>query len=157
MMLAGSEGIWLYAIIGIASLIYKAWKKGQEDKKSTSESSAEETSTGTSFGFEDLINQFEQKYGMQKDSVTEPQQINHETKVDYSFQEGRKEKETMTDQDVVDTAIENIPSGLSSAENTTDNSKVRDKNYKGISPQREVDLDLEDLIIAKTILERPYQ
>lgn len=147
MSLAGSEGIWLYAIIGIASLIYKAWKKNQEDKNNGSEPE-ENVSPKTSFGFEDLIQQFEEKYGVQKEheSVDEP-------KVDEVVP-------------IVNEAIVSPKDDKMSESEIPDYNQVQ-KNKTKVAPasggysdsfeevEEDMEYDLKSMIIAKTILDRP--
>jgi archaellum component FlaD/FlaE len=142
-MIAGSEGVWLYAIIGIASLIYKVWKKGQESKKEKDDGQSS-SSSNSSFGFDDLISQFEKKYNVQEE-VSEKSTVTKNKAVKEQNMEIEK-----TAPPIANNFEKETPYYSESL-----NTRTKAKNKNIIEIEEELEFDLEKMIVAKTILERP--
>ncbi|MFT6802382.1 MAG: hypothetical protein ACJA2N_001568 [Salibacteraceae bacterium] len=150
MMLAGSEGIWVYAAIGIASLLYKAWKKNQANTNET-ESPKQNDSGKTSFGFEELIQKFEQKYKAQTDYGKEMQpeevEVQNKEPISANFNTSLNSKKPAI--------TEPIKAVQPKVEVKKDYSGSKDRNFQIEVSEDRPDLDLKQMIIANTILERP--
>lgn len=148
MMQAGNEGIWLYAVIGIASLLYKAWKKNQE-KQGDTETSEKSSGAEVPFGLENLIQQFEEKYSQ---------------KVEPTPKKSESVKSNKYDDNKIPASSVKVeaPDTPFLAEQNKQEEVLPEKKrvfHKDVNFEAETfldsEFDLKQMIISKTILDRP--
>ena len=156
MGVAADSKIWIWVVFMVISFTYNAWKKknkARQEEGSVDENLDQKTNP-VDFGLEDLISQFEAQYGgKKKDSKAEEIEkrvVNSEVK-SYDSQRAR---------DFSESPLKSVKKqGVSNSFERKTKKKV-DKNSEinretsGHSNQ-ELDVDLRQMIIAQTVLERP--
>jgi hypothetical protein len=152
--MAGDSKIWIAALFMLVSFIFNAIKKKRKAEKEALEGQeVEPQNPNTSWGVEDLISQFEQKYGVE----TEPKHSGYHAPNDTEMEDDISDYE--------DEKVIQNPAANNTEETNSHSAFTRDKNTKlsdDLSYQSDTEtdvsklnLDLRNLVISNTILERP--
>lgn len=152
--MAGDSKIWIAALFMLISFIFNAVKKKRQAEKEALGGQEEESqSNDTSWGVSDLISQFEEKYGVE----TEP------------LQNEFTSEEVILDEDYVSEYPREVPKKQpvsTYSEETASHSDLKQEKKKkksenesyAIKPEfssSDLELDLRQMVISSTILERP--
>ena len=153
-MIAGDSKIWIMALFLLASYVYKAVKKKREQEKGVSEPSVEEEgSAESSWGMDDLIQEFEDSYGSNK-SDKEPliEQPELTTVADPSYNESSQRYKNPYGKE--ETVWDASKSALKQEKSTSVKTRSKSQVYEGVTVD-ETDYDLREMVISKVILDRP--
>ena len=152
--MAGDSKIWIAALFMLISFIFNAIKKKRKAEKEALEGQeGEPQNSEISWGVEDLISQFEQKYGVETE----------EKRSEYVPQEEQYVENYTTEyiaEDVVVKPTNNYAEETDSHSAFTRDKDTRlsdDSSYQADTEMggSDLDLDLRNLVISRTILERP--
>lgn len=152
--MAGDSKIWIAALFMLVSFIFNAIKKKrQAEKEALGGQENEPQSSESSWGVNDLISQFEEKYGVE----TEP------SKNQFVAEEIELEEEYSSEYLAEDLKTE--PVSAYSVENATHSDFKRETKVKASDDEAyakesstqslDLELDLRQMVISSTILERP--
>ncbi len=152
--MAGDSKIWIAALFMLISFVFNAIKKKRKAEKEALEGQQEEVqNSDASWGVGDLISQFEEKYGVeteakQNEFVTGDMEVKEDYVSEYTAEEVDKQ------------SYEGY-----SEESASHSGITRDKNVKlsddvsyqtdSASEDSELELDLRQMVISSTILDRP--
>ncbi len=150
-MEAGDSKIWIWAVFLLISLVYNAWKKKTKKERESNNSLPEGKETG-SFGLEDLISQFEDQYGKESaDSVPKQMETVPEAIVPPVVVSEKPLKEPIVE---VKRSVKSVPTPKAKASSKDKLYSLSNGNREELD-ENEVVLDLRQMIISQTILERP--
>lgn len=142
------ESKWFVIIFMLLSFLYRLYKKGQDNKSGEKISEPKPENTG-SWGMEDLISQFEKKYGVENEEnySTVPSPSSQKDQYDYSeFKQGPEVLEP-----------EKVEEEEYSVEKE-DHHALKAHFEEGILAKSETvpaNFDLEQMVIGTVILNRP--
>lgn len=158
MEVAADSKIWIWVVFMIISFAYNAWKK--KNKARQEEESYEEDSASSNnpvdFGLEDLISQFEEQYGGGK---KEPKVEKVEKRVvqsEVKTHEPQRVRETAQPTSRFSKNEKAFKTPKNNPGKKSDLTK-KDKVERVNSDQNaaNLDVDLRQMVIAQTVLERP--
>jgi len=133
----------------LASFLYKLYKKNKEKQEEASEGERIEPSQ-KSWGVEDLLSQFEQKYGVQQDSEYDQTLTNEAYDNEFEYSDFEKE---------IEEPVKTVSFDENYSSESANHHAFSPKQSVPISSEVEPDetdgIDLRQMIISNTILTRP--
>lgn len=144
------EGKWFVIVFMLASFLYRIYKKNNENQKD-SHVNESDYQGNSSWGLNDLITQFEQKYGVNKD-VSIHEQYNNRYEISTNDEEIPVEKLDVVNKEKYESETPNHHA-LPVDHDVVENKKCHYHVAKSFLENEEY--DLEQMIISQTILDRP--
>ena len=150
------ESKWFIILFMLASFLYRIYKKNKENKEDLPVNDSQNQSDN-SWGFEDLISQFEQKYGVEEVPVQEQFETS-------SYQDDSYDMSSYDEEIPVEKPEELLDQNYSSETANHHAFKVEEEEefeHNNYASTLDEDIsekgipNLEQMIISQTILERP--
>lgn len=159
MEVAADNKIWIWVVFMIISFAYNAWKKKNKARKEEVDSYDESENVNTTpgnFGLEDLISQFEEQYSSSK---KEPQLEKAEKRVlnsELKTHEPQRVKETRKSPPRFTTNQEVPKPAQNKTERKSNLGKMKEMKPTTFEHENnDLEVDLRQMIISQTVLERP--
>ena len=143
------ESKWFIIIAMLASFLYKLYKKNKEKQEESFEQNSTENPS-SSWGMEDLISEFQNKYGVETEPNFEGQNELEQEESEWGSYEVQNE-EVIEQEPVVEYSSENADHHAFE----TDIEKQNIEAYEKEDDVFDIEYDLRQMIISNTILTRP--
>lgn len=155
------KGTWFYIVIAGASILYNMYKKNLKKKKEQPSNQAPVSGNnkeGNSWGLDDLISEFQQEYGVepeaeyaQEEPILQSQsarsseeELSSKTEAHYSEKQNEKSPKFVDNVDHTDMDVRK-----------TQNAAFTTKKWKDPTNESMPEIDLRQMVIHATILNRP--
>ena len=142
--MASDNKIWIMAFFMLASFLFKALKKKWKSEKELDGN--QEPEANSSFGFNELLQQFEEKYTAPESEY-----------IDYSEKGITRVDELSLNQAITDVNVSKATEVVELVDREINPVKVSVNNhYDILDDEKQIDeINLEQMVIASAILDRP--
>jgi hypothetical protein len=148
-MMAADNKIWIMALFMLVSFVFNALKKKRQKQKDEARENVEESPAPAGFGLQDLISQFEQKYSLETDGVHDANRYEEEIEMDVVD----ATPEYKMAEDPVNETLRKEPVDQPVKKQKAKTSD--DPNFAIQATSTDSEMDLKQMIISNTILNRP--